>query len=169
MEVIDNFIPEDQFNTIYKTMYEGDDFEWFFTDGLIYKGQPDKFMFNHVIVSSTKGINSRHFDMLDPVLLKLGSYRIFRIKANLTIGTKEHEPAGFHVDGFDKDYGYLDNSLTAVYYINTCNGYTEFKTGEKVKSVSNRMLIFDSETEHQGVTCTDEKRRVLINFNYNQK
>ena len=55
---------------------------------------------------------------------------------------------------------------TATYYLNTNNGYTELKTGEKVESVENRMLVFDSNIEHQGVTCTDEKRRVLINFNY---
>ena len=104
--------------------------------------------------------------MFKPILSKLGAYEIFRIKANLTLGTKEHEPSGYHIDGFDKNHGYPENSLTAVYYINTCNGYTEFKTGEKVKSVSNRMLIFNSELEHQGVTSTDETRRVLINFNY---
>ena len=162
MEIIDNFLPEDQFNIIYKTMFEEWDFEWFFTNGQSYVGQPDRYMFNHVMVSIERGINSHHFEMLDPVLKKLGAYRIFRVKANLTVRTNEHEPSGFHVDGFD-------NSLTSIYYINTCNGYTEFKTGEKVKSVSNRMIIFDSELEHQGVTCTDNKRRVLINFNYNQE
>jgi len=169
VEIIDNFLPEDQFNIIYKTMYEEYDFEWFFTDGQNYPNEPDKFMFNHVIVAIKEGINSHHFEMFDPVLKKLGAYRIFRVKANLTVKTKEHEPSGFHVDGFDKAHGYGDNSLTSIYYINTCNGYTEFKTGEKVKSVSNRMVIFDSELEHQGVTCTDDKRRVLINFNYNQE
>ena len=159
MEIIDKFLPEDQFNIIYKTMFEEYDFEWFFTDGQNYPNEPDKFMFNHVFVAIKEGINSHHFEMLDPVLKKLGAYRIFRVKAKLTVRTNEHEPSGFHVDGFD-------NSLTSIYYINTCNGYTEFKTGEKVKSVSNRMLIFNSELEHQGVTSTDETRRVLINFNY---
>ena len=132
-------------------------------------GQPDRFMFNHVIVSMDRGINSHHFNMFDPVLKKLGTYRLFRMKANLTLRTDEHEAGGFHVDGFDEDNGYPEGSLTAVYYINTCNGYTEFKTGEKVKSVSNRMLIFDSELEHQGVSATDETRRVLINLNYNEE
>ena len=54
------------------------------------------------------------------------------------------------------------NSLS----LNTCNGYTKFKKSGKVKSVANRMVIFDSNLEHQGVTCTDKKRRVVINFNY---
>tara|TARA_B100000131_G_scaffold286796_1_gene296996 strand:- start:542 stop:1051 length:510 start_codon:yes stop_codon:yes gene_type:complete len=169
VEIIDNFLPEDQFNIIRKTMFDEWDFAWFFTPGQSYVGQPDRFMFNHVIVSMERGINSHHFDMFDPVLKKLGAYRLYRMKANLTLRTDEHEAGGFHVDGFDKDFGYPDTALTAVYYINTCNGYTEFKTGEKVKSVANRMLIFNSELEHQGVSSTDELRRVLINFNYNEE
>lgn len=169
MEIIDNFLPEDQFNIIRKTMFDEWDFAWFFTPGQSYVGQPDRFMFNHVIVSMERGINSHHFEMFEDVLKKLGAYRLYRMKANLTLRTDEHEAGGFHVDGFDKDFGYPDTALTAVYYINTCNGYTEFKTGEKVKSVANRMLIFNSELEHQGVSSTDELRRVLINFNYNEE
>ena len=33
-------------------------------------------------------------------------------------------------------------------------------------SKSNRIVIFDSSLEHQGVTCTNENRRVIVNFNY---
>ena len=150
-------------------MFDEWDFAWFFTPGQSYVGQPDRFMFNHVNVSMERGINSHHFEMFEDVLKKLGAYRLYRMKANLTLRTDEHEAGGFHVDGFDKDFGYPDTALTAVYYINTCNGYTEFKTGEKVKSVANRMLIFNSELEHQGVSSTDELRRVLINFNYNEE
>ena len=168
MEIIDNFIPEDQFYIIHKTMYE-DDFEWFFTDKILtppYENLPGRYQFCHNILSDREGISSYHYPILNPILSKLGTYKLFRIKANLTLATHEHEPSGYHVDGFDKNHGYPDNTLTAIYYINTCNGYTEFKTGEKVKSVSNRMLIFNSELEHQGVTSTDETRRVLINFNF---
>jgi hypothetical protein len=28
------------------------------------------------------------------------------------------------------------------------------------------MVIFDSNIKHAGITCTDEKRRVVVNFNY---
>ena len=35
-----------------------------------------------------------------------------------------------------------------------------------MNSVANRMVIYDSEVDHDGITCTDEKRRVVINFNY---
>jgi len=55
---------------------------------------------------------------------------------------------------------------TAIFYINTNNGWTNFKNGDKVESVENRLVIFDSNLEHEGVTCTDEIRRLVINFNY---
>ena len=168
MEIIDNFLPEDEFNIIYKTIYE-DDFEWYFTDKILttpYKNLPGRYQFCHNFLSDREGISSYHYPILNPILSKLGTYKLFRIKANLTLATHEHEPSGYHVDGFDKNHGYPDNTLTAIYYINTCNGYTEFKTGEKVKSVSNRMLIFKSELEHQGVSSTDEIRRVVINLNF---
>ena len=55
---------------------------------------------------------------------------------------------------------------TSTYYINTNNGWTEFEDGGKVESVANRMLVFDSNLVHGGVSCTDEKTRILINFNY---
>ena len=50
--------------------------------------------------------------------------------------------------------------------MNTNNGYTTFKDGTKVDSVANRMIIFDSELDHTGTTCTDQKSRVIINFNF---
>ena len=42
----------------------------------------------------------------------------------------------------------------------------QFKEGDKVESVANRVVIFDPTLEHRSVTCTDEKRRIVINFNY---
>ena len=41
-----------------------------------------------------------------------------------------------------------------------------FKKGGKVKSVANRMVIFNSSLEHTGFSCTDEKIRIVINFNW---
>ena len=35
-------------------------------------------------------------------------------------------------------------SITGIYYINTNDGYTAFKDGDKVKSVANRIVLFQS-------------------------
>ena len=56
---------------------------------------------------------------------------------------------------------------TAIFYINSNNGYTEFEeTGEKVLSVANRVCIFDNGLQHAGVTTTDTINRVVVNVNY---
>ena len=38
--------------------------------------------------------------------------------------------------------------------------------GTKVESIANRMITFPSNMKHTGTSCTDEKIRVVINFNY---
>ena len=37
---------------------------------------------------------------------------------------------------------------------------------DKVESIENRFVTFPSHLHHTGTTCTDQKRRVVINFNY---
>ena len=57
-----------------------------------------------------------------------------------------------------------DRGATSL-YINTNNGYTLFKSGEKIDSVANRLLIFDGLKEHSTVVQTDTPARYIINFN----
>ena len=49
---------------------------------------------------------------------------------------------------------------------NDGDGYTEFEDGTKVESIENRFVTFPSNLHHGGTTCTDQKRRVVINLNY---
>ena len=68
---------------------------------------------------------------------------------------------GFHVDND------LPKAKTAVFYFNDNNGYTIFeKTGEKVYSKENRIVIFDNNLRHTGTTCTNTNRRVVMNINF---
>ena len=55
---------------------------------------------------------------------------------------------------------------TAVFYVNTNNGYTEFEDGTKVESVENRIVFFDGSKPHNSSTCTDQKIRVVVSINY---
>ena len=60
-----------------------------------------------------------------------------------------------------------DDMKTAVFYINTNNGYTEFENGVRVNSVANRVCIFDSNLRHRGTTHTEgDNQRIVVNFNY---
>ena len=87
---------------------------------------------------------------------------LISMKINCHPRTEKHVTHGFHTD-VSKEY---DGSKTGILYLNTCNGYTEFENGTKVESKANRFIEFDSGLKHRGTSCTDTKRRVVINLNY---
>ena len=90
---------------------------------------------------------------------KVKAKTCLRIKANLTLKTPTPKESSFHIDGND--------ITTAIFYINTNNGYTEFESGVRVSSVANRVCIFDSNLTHRGTTHTEgDHQRIVVNFNY---
>ena len=99
-----------------------------------------------------------YYHLLDDVISRLNVKKLCRIKANLNPRTLFKRNSGFHTD--------WDDVTTSILYLNTNNGGTQFKGGKFIKSVANRLITFDSNLKHAGVTCTDEKIRVVINFNY---
>ena len=167
MKVIDNFLPSYNFKQIESSLL-GTNFSWYYNDEMLPENHPqynpNLFQFTHTFYA-TKGvtpypnrtIKSEWLNLMDPVVERLGG-KGWRIKANMGPRTTEIRRNKFHID--------FPNIKTAVYFINTNNGWTEFQNGDKVESVANRIVIFDSNTMHTGTTCTDEKVRVLINFNY---
>ena len=46
------------------------------------------------------------------------------------------------------------------------NGYTEFKNGEIVNSVQNRLVSFPTHMSHRAMGQTDKDQRIVLNFNY---
>ena len=134
----------------------GSYFPWNYFPGKLYAHQSESFQFSHNFYREGDA-PSGYFSILQPILNKLGG-NLVRAKAVLTPQTHTSQGSGYHVD--------YPNMTTAAFYINTNNGYTKFKKGGKVKSIANRAVIFDSNLEHSGYTCTDEKVRVLVNFNY---
>ena len=167
MEVIDNFLSEYQFKQITNVILTNR-FPWYWNDRTLdpehYKNHnPNDYQFTHRIFDLTDGgILSDYYSLCDIIQRKLGVRKLDRIKMNLLSQTFFHRKGGMHTDL----RGLPSIQKTAIFYANTNNGWTEFKKGGKVKSVANRIVIFDSNLEHTGVTCTDEKRRVVINFNY---
>ena len=157
MKVIDNFLPDYYFRSLSNTIL-GDDFWWFYNEDTAIEGDGHSHFINMFYKKNPVG-PTESFPKIEPYLPFFKMKELCRIKANLAPRTVFHRKTGWHVDN-------LPCSTTAILYMNTNNGWTEFKKGSRVKSVANRVVIFDSNLEHQGVTCTDKKRRVLINFNY---
>ena len=155
--IIDDFLPQEEFDLLEDYMM-GYYFPWYYMDGESYETETDTFQFQHTFYR--EGDKSEYYDLIKPILneLKVDDKKLHRIKAILTTKTPEHRFSGYHID-------YKDMT-TVAFYVNSNNGYTEFQKGGKIESVANRAAIFDSNMVHGGHTATDQKTRVLINFNY---
>jgi len=158
MKIIDNFLNLDDFNTLKQTVI-GRGFPWFYSKVLstLPEGQYN-YQFIHVFYTDFAP-NSNYFDsILPPIIAKLDPKALIRVKANLQPVSDKIVENGMHSD--------VDDATTAILYLNTNNGYTKFKTGEKIESLENRIVIFDSNLEHTGTTCTDAVNRLVLNINY---
>ena len=176
--VIDNFLTTPDFKTIERLCYR--DLSWKFARYKVHSDLEslENFQMVHTFVDTmdiTK--SSEQSEHLNPFMNKLHAQAVFRIKANLE-SWKGDIPfkSNFHVDNSMSEafvrtvtgyeYRKVKDMTTGIYYLNTCNGYTEFEDGTIVNSVANRFVSFPAFTKHRGVSQTDTKTRIVINFNY---
>jgi hypothetical protein len=147
----------------------GDYFPWFFQEyvasvkpikPLTNEQKPWNFYMTHRsydknIILSNKDV----WEVLQPIINLLKSKTLIRIKLNMYPKTFQliHHPS--HVD-----YSYKHKG--AIFYLNTNNGLTVLEDGTEIKSVANRLLLFDASEPHHSTTTSNENRRVNINFNY---
>ena len=160
MKVIDDFLQWEDFLKINNLMLSPK-FSWFYNSFVDdeYGEDGEKYQFTHTFYKQPDGNNSEHIHILNPLFEKLNAQLLVRVKANMNPRSVDKELGVLH-----RDVKYDCN--TAIYYVNSNNGYTEFEDGTKVKSVENRVVIFNSNMLHTGRNCTDENVRVLINLNY---
>ena len=161
-KVVDNFLDKKVFKEIQKGILENTYFPWYFSNYTDYLGEKglDKGKYIHTFYENNNS-NSKYYNLLLPIIEKLKCVSLIKIKINSTNYSNKIIEGTYHVDNKHK------GTTTAVYYINTNDGYTKFKKNKKkISSVENRMVIFNSNTEHLGTTTTNTKRRVVLNFNY---
>ena len=158
VKIIDNLLDKDAFTSL-QSFILGDDFAWHFNEYVDYENEKDKFQFTHSFYKYNQPY-SVHYDLVNPILDTFDLFAIVRIKANLLTKTPKIVVNNYHVDHDKKNWN------TSIFYLNTNNGYTEFKDGTIINSVANRLITFPSEMAHRGTSCTDEKSRVVINFNW---
>ena len=166
MEIIDDFLPQNKFQVI-QDFFMGPDIPWYYNKNVDYPddlGSLDDFQFTHTFFRNDPGdvgITTllERWRILRPYLDKFNYSAMLRVKANLNTRTSKIDKRRWHIDTTLR-------CKTAIAYMNTNNGYTSFKDGTKVDSVANRVVIFNSQLSHKGATCTDQKTRVVINFNF---
>ena len=163
MKIIDDFLSDHEWQRVKKSMTSAN-FSWNIAS-IVYPDERecdelDNIQFVHLFfdVNDIKGIQE------NPILKfftnKIKPFSVMRIKANVHSRTHKIIEHGLHMD-FEHP-----EMETAIYYVNTNNGYTKFEDGTKVESVANRMVLFPSVTKHGGTTCTDDRYRMVINFNW---
>ena len=160
--IIDNFIDQQSFQNL-KNLMLGDNFCWNYNQAIDYADDKDKFQFTHSFYKDS-GPSSFFYDTITPVLRRIKYKELFRIKANLLTRTSKIEPNTFHTD-IQGNWGVIPY-ITSIFYLNTNDGYTEFEDGTKIESIENRWVSFPEDTKHRGTSCTNERVRVVINFNY---
>ena len=151
----DNFLNKTDLNNI-KDLLLSNNFPWFYSNTQV-KAKKDCSYFFHSFFNNNRP-NSNYLNALQPILDTLKPVALINIRANLMI-KKPNSNSNYHIDG--------QGARTAIFYVNTNNGCTEFKQDQKrVKSVENRMLIFSSGLTHRAIGQTDTDQRIVINFNY---
>ncbi len=171
-EIIDNFLPQQKFLEIQKSIMnvdfaaelwsyndiiasedESKNWKYFYLTHLIYCNSTEYMELNNDVVSRYM------YEKIIPVLEKLDIRKLIRVKANLYPNSEELHEHEFHTD-FEYSH------MAAILYINTCNGYTKFENGTKVDSIANRVLLFDGNVPHCSTTTTDQTARFNIGFNW---
>lgn len=165
IEVTDDFLPDDQFAEIQQHLL-GAPWPWYFNtvvDSDEDKPDPSKFQFTYSFFNRKAGWVNSGNKVIWPITQRINPIAWLRIKANLSPWLPEQNLNSYHIDM----NGMGDIPFwTSIFYVNTNNGYTLFKDGNKVESVGNRLVTFPGTLQHTGCNCTDQKCRVLINFNY---
>ena len=159
MKIIDNFLDPYYLRSLQKSIITRD-FPWSACyEGVSEKNANDGIYFTHMFRFNHESL-SDYISLLDPLLYKIpyDATEVSRIKGNLYPSSQRKIYHGWHSD-------YDDPHIGCIFYLNTNNGYTIFKN-KKVKSVENRLLIFDPSIPHRSTTCTDANYRININFNY---
>ena len=168
MKITDNFLDDETFQQL-KSAILSPIFDWNYvpmTDSIAEKSDKFSGQFVHLAYSNCIP-RTTFFNSLLPVLNRLDVTTLNRVKLNLQPRTDKIVEGLFHTDmGEDMSIETMKTWTTSIFYINSNNGYTEFESGEKVESIENRMVEFQSTLKHRGTTCTDEQTRVVINFNF---
>ena len=159
IEIIDDFLEPLNFSEL-QDIFLGAQIPWYYNKGV---NQPSSqndskdYQFTHKIFEDSM-IQSEIFALIQPILAKLNVKSLIRIKANLSTKAEEASYQGFHTDTtFD--------CTTAIFYLNTNNGHT-MVGDQKIESIENRLVRFNSQILHTGSTATDTQVRVVLNLNY---
>ena len=181
----DNFLTNVEFGQLREQVFFGG-IPWYYNEQKVKEVEEDDFnnyQFTHVFYETNSDARiftrSEKFPLMLPILSRLSLIGIYRNKANLeplkvglNVWMDESKKVSNEVSGVDRYYSEFhtdndcDSMTTGIFYMNTCDGYTEFEDGSKVECRANRFITFPSSLKHRGVSQLDSRFKCVINFNY---
>ena len=166
MKIIDNFLSDEDFKTICNLILtpsrsREQTFCWNYNSNVSHYDEEEhywKYKYVHTAFEDVQCTTA--MNILTPFIEdeRLDCKAMKRIIINAYPWTPKVYKHEEHTDYEFPHKGALLNLVT-------CNGYT-FVEGKKVKSVANRVLLFNPSLPHYGTTTSNAKRRVIVNFNY---
>lgn len=159
-EIINNVLSKEDFENI-KNFILDPHFPWNLTPGVTNDKEnlpiPASYYFTHQFWN---GFHTEpQAQVFAPLLNFMECKAMMRIKANLYPST---ETIVHHDNHCDYEFSHKG----AIFYINTNNGLTILEDKIEVNSIENRLLLFDPSRPHRSTTCSDDKCRVNVNFNF---
>lgn len=189
LEVIDNFFDDGVCKTLEENLLVNT-FPWGYLPQSIESiNSLTDFMFVHCFIQDVDDIHKQMlvdageedrdfmaspcFNIIEPTIKPIMEYfdfeqhSLLRIKANLDTAQNEPMIHATHTDYPIKTYEGISYT-TAILHVNGNNGVTVVD-GQRIDQEANRLIVFDGHKEHYGITQTDVRARLVINYNFRGK
>jgi len=164
IQIFDDALNQQVFDDI-SSLIMSRDFAWYYKPESTqkYAAMADvaeshySYQFSHMFYFNQVPLSEHFMPTMIPVLEKLNCFSLVRMSANFMPPMQGNYIQGIHTDS-------PTQCRSAILYLNTNNGKTVFQTGEEIESIANRLVVFDSNLEHSGVTATDLGGRYVLNI-----
>ena len=162
MKIKDNFLVKKDLTQLENLIYNN--FPWYLQKEQVIDAD-DGCWLSHIIYDE----DVPKSDLYNPIIKIFKGYlkyvTLCRLNVNLLLRQETPSVSDFHTDC---DFSYEDTKklTTAIFYLNTNNGATEFEDGDRIDSVINRLLVFPTNTRHRAIGQTDVAKRIVFNFNF---
>lgn len=102
---------------------------------------------------------SEFYNEIVPIMKKIEVLGLVEVKSNMYF-------KNIYLQSFKKEKKHNFSVGTAIYYLNSNDGYTLLEDGSKIESKENRIVLFEETSFYYETNCTDSTCRVNITFNY---
>ena len=163
--IADDYLVEDYFNSIVEE-FSAHITPYYITDGISYK-YDGHLQFTHTICANGEIGSPECFELLKLHFNKLKVDQLITCKINLIPKTETLIEHGWHIDVNEMTEEQKKYAKTSVLYLNSTNGYTIFKSGIKIPTKANRLVVFPNHYEHASTTNTcDALYRLVLVTNF---